>query len=103
MITPSVIGIDVNIFLLPFVGLAVGIIGGFIGVGGGYMVTPSLVVLGFLGYAAVGVNITRITGKSVVAATTHLHQEKPRAYGWVLVSLFVALMVLFSALGIYHA
>jgi len=71
MIALSAIGVDVNIFLLLFIGLAVGIIGGFIGVGGGYMVTPSLVVLGFPGYAAVGVDITHITGKSIVAAVRH--------------------------------
>jgi hypothetical protein len=28
--------------------------------------------------------------------------EKPRSYGWALVSLCVALLVLLSALGIYH-
>ena len=30
-------------------------------------------------------------------------KEKPRSYGWALVSFFVALMVLLSMLGIYHA
>jgi len=39
------------------------------------VVTPALVVLGFPEYAAVGVDITHITGKSVVAAITHLHRE----------------------------
>jgi len=39
MITLSAIGVDVNIFLLLFIGLAVGIIGGFIGDGGSYTVT----------------------------------------------------------------
>ncbi len=30
-------------------------------------------------------------------------REKPRAYGWALISLWVALLVILSALGIYHA
>ena len=71
MITLSVIGVQVNIFLLVLLGLAVGIIGSFIGVGGGYMVTPALIVLGFPGYAAVGTDITHIAGKSVIAAIRH--------------------------------
>lgn len=28
--------------------------------------------------------------------------EKPQPYGWILVSLFVALMITLSTLGIYH-
>jgi len=38
----------------------------------------------------------------VVTAIAFL-KEKPRSYGWALVSFFVALMVLLSMLGIYHA
>lgn len=30
-------------------------------------------------------------------------REKPRSYGWALVALFVATMVLLSAVGTYHA
>jgi len=47
MIALSATGVDVNIFLFLLIGVAVGITGGFIGVGGGYMVTPLLVVFVF--------------------------------------------------------
>ena len=45
-------GLEVPWFLLVFTGFTVGVVGGFIGVGGGYMVTPALVVFGFPGYMA---------------------------------------------------
>ena len=66
MITLSAIGVDVNIFLLLFIRLSVGIISGFIGVSDGYIATPSLAALGFPGYSAAGTDITCMTGKSVV-------------------------------------
>ncbi len=72
MIALSAIGVDINIFLLLFFGLAVGIIGG------GYMVTPLLVVIGFSKYAAAGIGITHIIGKPATATTTHLHREGKR-------------------------
>jgi len=71
MITLQEFGVNVSIFWLFFIGLAVGLIGGFIGVGGGYMVTPALVVLGVPGYAAVGTDMTHITGKSVISTLRH--------------------------------
>jgi uncharacterized membrane protein YfcA len=51
--------------------MTVGIVGGFIGVGGGYMVTPALIVFGFPGYMASGIDVTHIAGKSVVATIRH--------------------------------
>ena len=64
-------GIQAPIFLLVLTGLTVGIVGGFIGVGGGYMVTPALIVFGFPGYMASGIDITHIAGKSVIATIRH--------------------------------
>ena len=40
----AVAGVEVPWALLVFTGFTVGVVGGFIGVGGGYMVTPALVV-----------------------------------------------------------
>ncbi len=51
--------------------MTVGIVGGFIGVGGGYMVTPALIVFGFPGYMASGIDVTHIAGKSVIATIRH--------------------------------
>jgi uncharacterized membrane protein YfcA len=49
----------------------VGIVGGFIGVGGGFMVTPALVVLGFPSNFAVGTDTAHIAGKSIIATIRH--------------------------------
>jgi hypothetical protein len=38
----AIAGIEAPLFLLVLVGFTVGTVGGFIGVGGGYMVTPAL-------------------------------------------------------------
>jgi len=67
----AIAGIQAPIFLLMITGFTVGIVGGFIGVGGGYMVTPALIVFGFPGYMASGIDIMHIAGKSVVATVRH--------------------------------
>jgi uncharacterized membrane protein YfcA len=67
----AIAGISAPIFLLVLTGMTVGMVGGFIGVGGGYMVTPALIVFGFPGYMASGIDVTHICGKSVVATIRH--------------------------------
>ena len=67
----AIAGIQAPIFLLVLTGMTVGIVGGFIGVGGGYMVTPALIVFGFPGYMASGIDVTHICGKSVIATIRH--------------------------------
>ncbi|MCX5871742.1 MAG: sulfite exporter TauE/SafE family protein [Deltaproteobacteria bacterium] len=64
-------GMQAPIFLLVLTGMTVGMVGGFIGVGGGYMVTPALIVFGFPGYMASGIDVMHIAGKSVVATIRH--------------------------------
>ncbi|MCL5108569.1 MAG: sulfite exporter TauE/SafE family protein [Chloroflexi bacterium] len=64
-------GISTPWALLVFTGFTVGVVGGFIGVGGGYMVTPALVVFGFPGHMAAGIDITHIAGKGVIASIRH--------------------------------
>jgi uncharacterized membrane protein YfcA len=72
MITFSEIpGTDISIPLLVFIGFTIGIVGGFIGVGGGFMVTPALIVLGFPANFAVGTDTTHIAGKSIIATLRH--------------------------------
>jgi uncharacterized membrane protein YfcA len=67
----AIAGVSAPISLLVFVGFTVGIVGGFIGVGGGYMVTPALIVFGFPGYMASGIDMTHIAGKGVVSTLRH--------------------------------
>ncbi len=66
-----VAGITAPIPLLVLIGFTVGIVGGFIGVGGGYMVTPALIVFGFPGYMASGIDMTHIAAKGVVSTIRH--------------------------------
>jgi uncharacterized membrane protein YfcA len=67
----AIAGVSAPVALLVFIGFTVGIVGGFIGVGGGYMVTPALIVLGFPGYMASGIDMTHIAGKGVVSSLRH--------------------------------
>jgi len=64
-------GVEINIFLLAFLGLAVGIVSGFIGVGGGFLMTPALIILGFPGNFAVGTSLAWITGSALMGALSH--------------------------------
>jgi len=64
-------GVQVPAVLLVFTGFTVGIVGGFVGVGGGYMTTPALIVFGFPGYMASGIDMTHIAGKGIVSTIRH--------------------------------
>ncbi len=104
----AIAGVEAPFFLLALVGLTVGIVGGFIGVGGGYMVTPALIVFGFPGYMASGIDMTHICGKGLVSSVRHRQLGN---IDWTLalsmvagtmlgVELGVRLLVYFKHLGI---
>ena len=56
---------------LIILGVGVGIIGGFFGMGGAWMVTPGLNILGFPMAFAIGTDIAHIAGKSMVSTMRH--------------------------------
>lgn len=56
---------------LIILGLGVGIIGGFFGMGGAWMVTPGLNILGFPMAFAIGTDIAHMAGKSLVSTMRH--------------------------------
>jgi uncharacterized membrane protein YfcA len=56
---------------LVILGLSVGIIGGFFGMGGAWMVTPALNVLGLPMAFAIGTDITHMAGKSLISTMRH--------------------------------
>jgi len=56
---------------LIILGLGVGIIGGFFGMGGGWMVTPGLNILGFPMAFAIGTDITHMAGNSLISTMRH--------------------------------
>jgi len=64
-------GIDVNVLLLVFTGLGAGVLSGFAGVGGAFIVTPALIILGFPAHLAVGTSLTWVVGNSIIGAFRH--------------------------------
>ena len=52
-------------------GFGVGMIGGFFGMGGGWMVTPGLNILGFPMAFAIGTDIVQMTGTSLISTRRH--------------------------------
>ena len=56
---------------LIILGLGVGIIGSFFGMGGGWMVTPGLNILGFPMAFAIGTDITHMAGNSLISTMRH--------------------------------
>ena len=56
---------------LIILGIGVGIIGGFFGMGGAWMVTPGLNILGFPMPFAIGTDIAHMAGKSLISTMRH--------------------------------
>lgn len=60
-------------FCLAMMGFVVGILSGFLGFGGGFILTPFLLSLGVPANVAVGTNVMQIFMSSAVAALRHRH------------------------------
>jgi len=86
-------GTEVNGFALILLGFTVGVIGGFFGVGGAFMVTPALNVFGFPMAYAIGTDMAHIAGKSIVSTFKH------RKFGNVDMKLAL-LMIIGTVVGI---
>ena len=85
--------VTVNPFLLMGVGFLVGILGGFFGVGGGFLAGPMMFWTGVPMNFVVGTDLAHMTGKSLVAARRH------RALGHVDLKLG-SYMVLGTIIGV---
>jgi uncharacterized membrane protein YfcA len=86
-------GVTVNPVLLASVGFVVGVLGGFFGVGGGFIAGPLMFWAGVPMNFVVGTDLAHMTGKSIVAARRH------RALGHVDIKLG-AIMVGGTVIGI---
>ncbi len=86
-------GVTVNPFVLAGIGFLVGILGGFFGVGGGFIAGPFMFWAGVPMNFVVGTDLAHMTGKSIVASKRH------RTLGHVDVKLGV-LMVLGTVVGV---
>ncbi|OGU14475.1 MAG: hypothetical protein A2X61_14485 [Ignavibacteria bacterium GWB2_35_12] len=62
---------EFNVLLLMSIGFCVGVLGGFFGVGGAWIVTPALNIFGFPMPLAIGTDFAHIFGKSIVATKKH--------------------------------
>jgi uncharacterized membrane protein YfcA len=71
---PIVPGVEINVLIVVFLGLAIGVISGFVGVGGGFIMTPALIILGVPAHYAVGISMLWVMGNSLIGAIRH-HQE----------------------------
>jgi uncharacterized protein len=66
-----VAGLHFNALVLLAIGFSVGVLGGFFGVGGAWVVTPALNIFGFPMAYAIGTDLAHIFGKSIVATAKH--------------------------------
>ena len=64
-------GVTVNPLFLIIIGFLVGVLGGFFGVGGGFIASPLMFWLGVPMNYVVGTDLAHMTGKSIVAARRH--------------------------------
>ncbi len=86
-------GVVVDPLLLAGIGFLVGILGGFFGVGGGFLAGPMMFWLGVPMNFVVGTDLAHMTGKSIVAARRH------RALGHVDAKLG-GLMIVGTVIGV---
>jgi uncharacterized membrane protein YfcA len=63
--------VTINPILLAGVGFLVGLLGGFFGVGGGFLAGPLMLISGVPANFVVGTDLAHMTGKSIVAARRH--------------------------------
>lgn len=80
-------GVTINPVLLAGIGFLVGILGGFFGVGGGFIAGPLMFWIGVPMNFVVGTDLAHMTGKSIVAARRH------RALGHVDIKLGLIMVV----------
>jgi uncharacterized membrane protein YfcA len=69
--TMPIAGVEIFWPGLVILGFGVGVTGGFFGMGGGWMVTPGLNILGFPMAFAIGTDITQMGGMSLISSMRH--------------------------------
>ena len=66
---------NVNIFLIIFIGMSIGILSGIFGVGGGFLMTPLLIFLGIPPVVAVGSEAPHVLATSVSGVIAHWRKK----------------------------
>ena len=67
--------ININIFLIVFIGMIVGALSGLFGVGGGFLMTPLLIFLGIPPVVAVGSEAPHVLASSVSGVIAHWRKK----------------------------
>ena len=67
--------ININIFLIVFIGMLVGALSGLFGVGGGFLMTPLLIFLGIPPVVAVGSEAPHVLASSVSGVVAHWRKK----------------------------
>ena len=67
--------VNIDIFLLLFLSLAVGVLSGLFGVGGGFLMTPFLIFMGIPPVYAVPNEVNNILATSVSGSLTHWYKD----------------------------
>lgn len=88
--------------LIPIEGLFVGILTGFVGVGGGFLIIPALVLLGGIPMKeAVGTSLLIIFFKSAAGFAEYVHQIKFEQQDWIVMGYFTLIATVGIILGAY--
>ena len=66
---------NINIFLIIFIGMSIGILSGIFGVGGGFLMTPLLIFLGIPPVVAVGSEAPHVLATSVSGFIAHWRKK----------------------------
>lgn len=93
-----------NVVRVVMDGLLVGAITGFVGVGGGFLIVPALVLLGGLALPlAIGTSLLIITMKSVVGFIKYYEvlSAAEQSFNWPVIALMIAGGVVGSSLGVF--
>ena len=91
-----VAGIEFNVLLLILIGFCVGVLGGFFGVGGGWIVTPALNIFGFHMAYAIGTDLANIFGQSIGATKKH---QKMGNIDWKLGTISILVSIIGLEIG----
>lgn len=91
-----VAGIEFNALLLVLIGFCVGVLGGFFGVGGGWIVTPALNIFGFHMAFAIGTDLSNIFGQTIGAVKKH---QKMGNIDWKLGLISIATSIVGLEIG----
>ncbi|MCL5034538.1 MAG: sulfite exporter TauE/SafE family protein [Bacteroidetes bacterium] len=91
-----VAGIEFNVVLLILIGFCVGVLGGFFGVGGGWIVTPALNIFGFHMAFAIGTDLSNIFGQTIGAVKKH---QKMGNIDWKLGLISIATSIVGLEIG----